>query len=146
MSGLPWFAGPILLAAAWCALCWFFSVASGWRALATQFRARQPPSGRCFAMQRARINGVQFNGFLFFTVGPEGLHMKVLAPFAIGTPPLLIPWSALSPLHYERWHWFDTHTTKAQTARFGRVSITLLDRDITRALAEYLPHEATPVR
>jgi len=141
----------------WCALCFVIALTSGWRGLAARFRASHTPPGRKFSMQRALINSARFGGVLTFIVGPEGLYLRLwplFGLFGLAAPPLLIPWSELSPLQSGRWTWFETWTTTATLGRFSKVPIALLDRNIAQAVAEFLPphaphqpqHQAAPTR
>ena len=82
--------------ALWCSIVFVISFISEWNKLARRFRAQSKPSGHMFGMQRAIINGANYNNCLTFGATNDGLYLSIFPLFAIGHAPLLIPWTALS--------------------------------------------------
>jgi len=85
-------------AAIWCVTIFLVARLSGWHRLAELYPATEPPAGRVFRWQAARIGWSDYNGCLTITVGPAGLGLSVLWLFRPGHPPLLVPWSSLRVL------------------------------------------------
>jgi hypothetical protein len=80
------------------AVFWVFIVrrvarTSGWRDLATSYRATAPFHGRRRYLQSGSVGGVSHGGTLILGADADGLYMSVLAPFRFGHQPLYIPWS-----------------------------------------------------
>ncbi len=136
---------PVAFVAFWCAICFGLAAASGWRTLAQRFRASHTPHGQKFGMQGAIINATRFNGALTFIVSPEGLYLKVMPLFSVfgsAMPPLLLPWSELSPLQRRsngRWLKYETWTISVALAGSARVEVTLQNRALAQAIASFQP-------
>ena len=99
-QNLPPFLVPALLlfVPVWfCFLVWLLATLSGWRQMARQFRQRGPiESGQVRTWQSGRIGWVNYNNCLKVSIGPAGIGLKMMPPFNLFSPPLLLPWSALS--------------------------------------------------
>ena len=78
----------------WIGVCWLASVLSGWRSLASRYRATTPPAGQRISAQYALIGFARYRGILTAHVSPEGLRLSVLKIFP-GHAPLFFPWSDL---------------------------------------------------
>lgn len=84
--------------AIWCMTLMLVARFSGWGKLAELYPATEPPAGRVFRWQAARIGWSDYNGCLTITVSRAGLGMAVMWMFRPGHPPILIPWSSLHVL------------------------------------------------
>ncbi len=94
-SGLP---GAVLFAAlfaaVWAGAGLFMAASSGWRALAVHYRQQRAFEGESRWLQAGRFRwGANYGRSLVVGCGPAGLRLAVLAPFRVGHPPLVIPWS-----------------------------------------------------
>jgi len=69
---------------------------SGWRQLASHYRARVGLSGPGFWFCSGTIGLVAYRSCLVFTAEQEGLGLRCLPPFGLLEPPLLLPWVDLS--------------------------------------------------
>ena len=101
---LYWF--PVFLVTFWCAICALIAFIGGWQSLARRYRGEpttiigQVTFGSCqLGYMRAH-----YNNCLSITVGPGGVGLKVLMPFRILHPSLLLPWSEIASC--ERWRSF----------------------------------------
>jgi hypothetical protein len=88
------------------AVFWVFIVrrvarTSGWRDLATSYRAIAPFHGRKRCLQSGYVGGVSHGGSLILGADADGLYMSVLAPSRFGHQPLYIPWSDVA-VHGEK--------------------------------------------
>jgi hypothetical protein len=90
---------------AWIGALAAFSHTSGWPKLAALYRTEQPPSGRCFFFQGAKIGAVRFRGCLTISTSREGLYLSVSPMFRFREPPLLLPWSAIRNRRQKRMLW-----------------------------------------
>ena len=94
-NGLPlwvWPLFPVFFAVLWCAITYLLAFMSGWRRLAAHYAAELPTAGYRFRFRSAKSGWVRFNHCLNFAVTPDGLHLWLLRPFRLGSPPLLVPW------------------------------------------------------
>lgn len=76
----------------WIGVCQLVALLSGWRALASRYRATTPLTGQRIAVARSRIGLAQYRNTLTAHVSPEGLGLSVSSLFP-GHKPLFIPWS-----------------------------------------------------
>jgi len=91
-----WPALPLIFVGFWCAMTYLLGFLSGWRRLAAHYAAAMPVGGRRFRFRSAKSGPVRYNLCLNFAAAPEGLHIWLLAPFRLGSPPLLVPWRDIS--------------------------------------------------
>jgi hypothetical protein len=100
--------GLLLLVPAWFLfLVWLLATLSGWRRMARQFRQQGPiEGGQLRTWQSGRIGWVNYNNCLSVNIGPAGIGLKIMPPFNLFAPPLLLPWSALSEPRARKilWH------------------------------------------
>jgi len=101
MDGFFW---PVLLfpfafAALWAGVTLLLSFFSGWRSLAAIYRGRLSSVDGAVSMGSGMMSRFGFpasmNNVLHVAVGAEGVQLSLFKPFALGSPPLLIPWSDL---------------------------------------------------
>jgi hypothetical protein len=91
----------VAFAAIWSGVTVLLAYMSGWRALARRFGDPRP--GRAEGEVRsgsARIGfnavlAVNYKSVLTVRMGPEGVGLTLFRLFALASPPLLIPWSAM---------------------------------------------------
>jgi hypothetical protein len=70
---------------------------SGWASLAGQFRFRDNFSGSRWSWQSGQMRFMMnYNRCLTVGASEQGLYLAMNPPFALGHPPLLIPWSEVS--------------------------------------------------
>ncbi|HEX6898262.1 MAG TPA: hypothetical protein VF789_01050 [Thermoanaerobaculia bacterium] len=78
----------------WIGVCLLSSVLSGWRSLASRYRATTPPAGQRISARFALFGFARYRGIVTAHVSPEGLRLSVLKIFP-GHVPLFFPWSDL---------------------------------------------------
>lgn len=89
---------PLYFACVWLGAMHLAAWLGGWKALAGKYRVTQMPPGQAHWFQSValtRIPGLPANygSCTILTITAEGLGLSVLAPFRLGHPPLLIPWT-----------------------------------------------------
>jgi len=82
----------------WIGVCLLSSVVSGWRRLASRYRATMPPTGQRISVRFALIGFARYRGIVTAHISHEGLRLSVLKIFP-GHAPLFFPWS---DIHVER--------------------------------------------
>jgi hypothetical protein len=87
---------PVFFVGLWCAITYLLALMSGWRRLATHYAADLPVGGQRFRFRSAKSGLVRYNHCLNFAATTAGLHLWLLLPFRIGSPPLLVPWAEVS--------------------------------------------------
>jgi hypothetical protein len=87
---------PVFFVGMWCTVAYLLALMSGWRRLAAHYAADMPTGGQRFRFRSARTGLVRYNHCLNFAATPAGLHLWLLLPFRLGSPPLLVPWADLS--------------------------------------------------
>lgn len=102
MDNFPW---PVLLfpfafAALWAGVTLLLSFLSGWSSLAGTYRGRLSSVEGVVGMGSGMMSRFGFpasmNNVLNVAVGAEGVQLSLFPLFALGSPPLLIPWSDLA--------------------------------------------------
>lgn len=86
---------PVLFLTMWLSMTALLALASGWPALARQFRAVGPPPGLRLRGQVSRVGGVPERNVTGLVVGEAGLYLWTVWPFRLLRPPLLIPWAVV---------------------------------------------------
>jgi len=88
---------PISFAAIWLGVTLMLSFLSGWSSLAQAYRGRLSSAERAVTMGSGMMSRfglpASFNHVLNVSVGAEGVQLSLFPLFAVGSPPLLIPWS-----------------------------------------------------
>ena len=87
---------PVAFVGLWCAITYLLALMSGWRRLAAHYAADMPAGGERFRFRSAKTGFVRYNHCLTFAATAEGLHLWLLPPFRLGSPPLLVPWAEVS--------------------------------------------------
>jgi hypothetical protein len=129
MDGFFW---PVLLfpfffVALWAGATLLLSFFGGWRSLAGTYRGQLSSVERAVSMGSGMMSRFGFpasmNGVLNVAVGAEGVQLSLFKPFALGSPPLLIPWSEMGNCRsYKALGLFDRFTFRPVQ---GDVKITL---------------------
>ena len=96
----------------------------GWHRLARQFTARQPPEGRKFGGQSARLNAVRYNNCLTIYVSHAGLYLHMMVIFRAGHPDLLIPWEEIHDPVVERILWAEFVNVEVGRPRLARIRLS----------------------
>lgn len=81
--------------AMWLGVNLLLGVVSGWRRLSRSYRG-QLLQVEWSATGSGLMRGVGYNGIVTFSTGPYGIGMSLLPLFSVGSPPLAIPWQAIS--------------------------------------------------
>ena len=83
----------------WIGINLALSLLSGWRSLARHFRGRPAETAAAVSLGSARMGSsifpTSYNGVLNVSASREGVGLSLFPLFAVGTPPLLIPWDAM---------------------------------------------------
>lgn len=95
----PVWIGIFSLVVAWLVIFTLISHASGWAALAEQYRCQETFTGRCWSFQSSQMRWMMgYNNCLKVGGDPRGMYLAISFPFVflIGHPPLFIPWRDIS--------------------------------------------------
>ena len=93
----PVWVGLFSLIVAWLVIFTLISHASGWAALAEQYRSQETFTGRCWSFQSCQMRWLMgYNNCLKIGADPRGLFISVLFLFRMAHPPLFIPWRDIS--------------------------------------------------
>ncbi len=95
----PVLIGIAALIIAWMVIFTVLSHASGWAALAGQYRSQETFTGTCWSFQRGQMRWMTgYNNCLNVGGDPRGLYLAISFPFVviIRHPPLFIPWRDIS--------------------------------------------------
>ncbi len=88
---------PLFFVASWTVSLYLVAAASGWRLLATRFRAQGSFTGQTWRMQFARMRWMSnYNGALTIGADTTGLFMVPMMVFRLWHPPLFIPWTEIT--------------------------------------------------
>ncbi len=128
---------PVLFAAMWIGINRLLAQISGWRSLARHFRGRPGEVAERVSMGSARMGSAFFptayNGILNVSASREGVGLSLFPLFAIGTPPLLIPWDAMGECRT----WTLLGFPRFQFS-VGRVEVTLVGRAARMMRAQFV--------
>jgi hypothetical protein len=84
---------PVFFVALWSLIMFSTSALSGWRRLATRYRATEPPpGGRVIGNVSGMIGWATYNRVLNVTVADNGLVIALPRIFRLAHPPLFIAW------------------------------------------------------
>lgn len=106
----------------WCGVCYLLSKMSGWRDLAEKYPLTAPFTGETHSWQSGRMGACSYRSCLILGVNHQGLYLSVFPIFAIGAPPLLIPWPAVSGVKREKFFFW-----KVTKINIGTPPITTLE-------------------
>jgi hypothetical protein len=104
---------PVAVLGGMIAILWLLSRISGWRKLATHYRATRPLEGPSFAFRSGSVGLMNYRSCLWLNADPEGFGLRNIPPFGLFDPPILIPWSELSVFVRRGWFGRATLWTKA---------------------------------
>ena len=94
----PQWAVPLFLAL-WLVASALLARMAGWRSLARQFAAADPPSGESFRFVSASLGSVhwpiRYRHCLRVVVAEKGLYTALMFPFNFQSPALFLPWTAV---------------------------------------------------
>jgi hypothetical protein len=94
VEGIPFF---VVFPLLWVAVSWLLSVFGGWSDLGDRFRDEGPLAPGARYLQSARFNGfINYGSCLTAALSEQGQHLRVLLPYRLCHPPLLVPWSEIS--------------------------------------------------
>jgi hypothetical protein len=105
----------------WLTISAVCSIFGGWWALAREFRRIQPTVGETFRFASGSLGAEVFpatayGSCLFVTIADSGFELSILFPFRFLSPPLFIPWAAVSAVEGRRYLFF----LNATVVRFNR--------------------------
>jgi hypothetical protein len=103
----PVFLAPVL----WIAISAFFSYFSGWMDLAKQYSGKGLKGGRFFSFQSAYVGSVSYRSCVFVRLTSAGIAVSVFPLHRLFTPPLMIPWTAISRCERKKTLFFQDATT-----------------------------------
>ena len=86
----------------WIGVCYIVSRLSGWNGLAARFPGATAPDGESLSWTTARLDSVSFRSCLNMTLSPSGLFMVPSLAFSLFMPPLLLPWTDVEFVGFER--------------------------------------------
>ncbi|MBD2363180.1 hypothetical protein H6G36_18640 [Anabaena minutissima FACHB-250] len=69
-----------------------------WNRLAKLYRTHEPPPPNFSRMERGSVGWVYYKSTLNVGVSSKGIYLSVFPLFSFGSPPLLIPWSAIEKI------------------------------------------------
>jgi hypothetical protein len=120
----------------WCLVVKMLSFA-GWQRLA-QYRIPRPLGWPSITLGRTKLGGISYKNVIKASAQAEGLALESMILFRIGHPPLLIPWSAIGPLHTEKSFWTTFHSTVIRTDNGGSVSLSFTDERFAAQMQSWL--------
>jgi len=120
---------PVFFVGLWSGVTFLMSRLSGWSSLADSYRAGATRAGLAITGS-ALLNHfgfpVSYSGVLYVGVGAEGVELSLWRIFALGSPPLTIPWGHLAECRsYQQLGMFDRFVFRPA---LGDVKITLTGR------------------
>src|SRR5579863_8770132 len=87
---------PLYFVCLWLLVASVVSLLSGWRSLATLYRAQAAFTGSTWRMQSAQMRFLtNYNNVLTIGSSPQGLYLASMFLFRFMHPPLLVPWSEI---------------------------------------------------
>lgn len=102
--GLPvWVEVSVLVGVGWVVLVSAVGGLFGWGALARQYRATAPFTGRLRRFQSAKIGLANYGGILTVGTDPAGLYLAVFPLFRPGHPPVFAPWGDVTATPGRGW-------------------------------------------
>ncbi|RYG69911.1 hypothetical protein EON80_08930 [bacterium] len=125
---------PIYFATLWCSIIWFLARVGGWARLAKHYPATTVPQGYRFGGVSASLGWTNYNGCLTAIVAEQGLYLKPWAMFSISHSPLLIPWSALSPITERKFMWAKSGSTQISLPDGSSIKLTLNTTTLVEAM------------
>jgi hypothetical protein len=127
----------VFFAVMWIGVNRLLAQLSGWRSLARHFRGTPADVVESVSMGSARMGSTFFptsyNGILNVSASREGVGLSLFPLFAIGTPPLLIPWDAMGECR--TWTLFGFPRFQFNV---GRVQVTLVGRAARMMCRQYV--------
>lgn len=106
-----------------------FSTISGWRRLASRFRASETPSGPRIRRQVVKMGSVPEAGVTHMVPSAQGLYLWAGPRYRLFRPPLLIPWTAVSTIGDHRtlcWKRYDLNLADVTTIRISQRAYEIL--------------------
>jgi hypothetical protein len=111
-----------LFVVAWIGMDYLFSVQSGWRALAEEFRAGAKPVGLRVRWQVVRFGSIPEAGVTNMIPTTQGLYLYAGLLYRSFRPPLLIPWPLITFAREVRELWWRRYEIAVAGATRIRIS------------------------
>ncbi len=86
----------VLLPVVWCVVSVLLAHIGGWRELARAYPATRRFDGEKLGVRSARLGYVNYNNCIRVSAGPAGLLLRMILPFRLAHPPILVPWTEVS--------------------------------------------------
>lgn len=80
------------------AIIFWFLFSRSWLSLAKLYKTNQAPPRNIRRMKHGYVGWIRYKGTLNVGITPEGIYLSSIVIFNIGTPPLLIPWTAIDKI------------------------------------------------
>ncbi len=93
---IVWILAPAGFIFIWLFVLTILSYASGWKALARQYRLDLGFDGEIWKWQSGALRWTNFNNCLKIGASSVGLYLAIIPPFSWRCPPLMIPWSEIA--------------------------------------------------
>ena len=113
---------PVFIIGLWLSMSAFFSLISGWLALALDFRAAEKPEGQKVISQVKQMGIVPENAATHMIVSPAGLYLYASLLFRFAHSALLIPWSKVHLSRTVRTLWWNTYVFELNSSASIRVT------------------------
>jgi hypothetical protein len=83
----------------WVAICWVVSQLMGWAQIARTYTTYHRPEGQRYFGRSLEMGPMSnYSNSINVTLSAEGIYLAPVPVFAIGHPPILLPWSFVTGL------------------------------------------------
>ncbi|MEO8746346.1 MAG: hypothetical protein ABI379_01620 [Rhodanobacter sp.] len=132
----------LLAATLWLAVGFATAYMSGWRTLATYYRATEPFRGTRWRFSSASFRPLAYHQCLTLGANGRGLHVSVSFPFPFSHPPLFVPWSEVDSIE----HWREAATPMVRLHLRRAPSVTFkISQDLARAMIKEVHGRTLPI-
>lgn len=89
----------VLFVPAWLGVCWLMAAVGGWQRLAEHYaQGERSFEGETRRFQRLSLGALaNYGNCLVAGRGPEGVRLSVVRLVPVAHPPLVVPWSDITP-------------------------------------------------
>lgn len=108
----------------------------GWAALAGQYPAPGPATGRTFSMRSAKFGLFSsYRNCLTVSLSLSGIHMQPMIVFRVGHKPILIPWAAVEGVSRQNFFFTSALKLRVKDRETGTTrNITFYGNELIEAL------------
>ena len=93
---------PVVFVGWWAVICWTLGLLGGWRGLAARYATDLPPPPGGPGWSSGALGWVNYRNTLVPAAAEDGLDLRTPRLFAVGHPPLRIPWADVRVLGRRR--------------------------------------------